>query len=148
MSNNTVKSTTLSKHITSTFFATNSGYDEMRRRWSAAVNDKSVRKTLTAQHHMLYLILSGKDLSKSFTPITKQIKLDNGARPFGNIEQAMNLYSYDLQTRQYVFRANVVEMFKDLLSPEAPSLIFAMRPKVADGDFQYCVPASFFEEIK
>ena len=144
-------SNTLSKTITSKFFATESGYDEMRRRWLKAVNDKEVRKTLTASHHALYTILSGKNLGKSFTPISNQVKLDNGARPYGAAIDAINrMWSYDWSSRKYVANPVVWEMFKDLLSDNAGALVRAVVPSnsnVESGNFEYAVSAMPFVEV-
>ena len=142
-------SKTLNKTITSKFFATEGGYDEMRRRWSAAVNDKETRKTLTSSHHALYVMLSGKNLGKSFTPITNQGKLDNGAQPFEGAGSALGrLWSYDWSTRKNVTRPEVWSMFKDLLSENAAELVRALVPtKVMSGDFDYTVSALPFAEV-
>jgi hypothetical protein len=142
-------SKTLNKTITSKFFATDGGYDEMRRRWSVAVNDKEIRKTLTSSHHALYVILSGKNLGKSFTPITNQVKLDNGAQSFGGANGALGrLWSYDWSTRKYVARPEVWSMFKDLLSENADQLVRALVPtNVMSGNFDYAVSALPFAEV-
>lgn len=142
-------SKTLNQTITSRFFATEGGYDEMRRRWAAAVKDKEIRKTLTSSHHALYTILSGKSLGKAFTPITNQVKLDNGATPFGGASYALShMWSYDLSTRKNVARPEVWSMFKDLLSEDAAELVRALVPtNVASGNFDYAVPALPFVEV-
>lgn len=142
-------SKTLNKTITSKFYATEGGYDEMRRRWSAAVNDKEIRKTLTSSHHALYVILSGKNLGKSFTPITNRVKLDNGAQSFGGAAGALGrLWSYDWSTRKCVARPEVWSMFKDLLSENAGQLVRALVPtNVMSGNFDYTVSALPFAEV-
>jgi hypothetical protein len=142
-------SKTLNKTITSKFYATEGGYDEMRRRWSAAVNDKEIRKTLTSSHHALYIILSGKNLGKSFTPITNQVKLDNGAYPYGGATRALNgLWTYDWSKRKNIARSEVWSMFKDLLSENAEELVRALVPtKVSAGDFDYILAAVLFAEV-
>lgn len=140
---------TLNTKITSRFFATEGGYDEMRRRWSAAVNDKEIRKTLTSSHHALYVILSGKNLGKSFTPITNQVKLDNGAQSFEGAAGALGrLWSYDWSTRKYIARPEVWSMFQDLLSENADQLVRALVPtNVMSGNFDYAVSALPFAEV-
>lgn len=144
-------SKTLNKTITSMFFATEGGYDEMRRRWAAAVSDKETRKTLMSSHHALYIILSGKNLGKSFTPITNQVKLDNGARPFDGAAGALNwLWAYDWSTRQNIARAEVWSMFNDLLSENAEQLVRALIPtnaNVNSGNFDYEVSALPLAEV-
>ncbi len=60
---------TLSRAMTARFFPTVNDYDALRRHWSALVN--SPRKhELKAEHHLLYLVLCGKDWRAAFTPIT------------------------------------------------------------------------------
>lgn len=142
-------SKTLNKTITSMFFATEGGYDEMRRRWSQAVNDKKIRKSLTSSHHALYTILSGKNLRKSFTPITNHVKLANGAQPFDGATGALNrLWSYDWSERRQIACPEVWSMFNDLLSDNAEQLIRALMPiDIMSGNFDYTLSRLSFEEV-
>jgi hypothetical protein len=56
----------------------NETYTALRAHWSALM--QSDRKhELTASHHLLYLVLLGKDWRKAFTPPTNRCKLENGA---------------------------------------------------------------------
>ena len=72
---------TLSKKITATFFTNADGYNALTARWSELMNDKEVRKNLTAAHHLLYLALRGKNWQKGFTVVTNTKALENGAWP-------------------------------------------------------------------
>lgn len=58
---------TLNKNITSRFFATESGYVELRVRWAKLMQDKEARKSLQVHHHILYAVLMGRDWRKGFT---------------------------------------------------------------------------------
>jgi hypothetical protein len=141
-------SKTLSKKITSQFFATDGGYDTMRQRWSDAFKDKETRKTLTASHHLFYLMLRGKDLSKSFTPITKQIKLDNGARPHAAAEHALrSIWSFNYTTRTSTLNPEIVAMFGDLFSTNIEEIIKAIQPKnISLGQYEYTVDVKELSE--
>ena len=81
---------TLSKQYTSKFFTSQEDYDAFKAHWSKLVNSDR-KHDLTAVHHLVYLVLTGKNWHKAFSPITKQIKLDNGAR--SEIFRAMELFN-------------------------------------------------------
>ena len=70
---------TLSRQYTAKFFSTEQDYVAFRKHWATIVNDKNVE--LTSSHHLLYLVLSGKDWRKGFTLPTNKNKLDNGYQP-------------------------------------------------------------------
>lgn len=138
-------SKTLSKTITSKFFATEGGYDEMRRRWKAAVNNKDTREGLTSSNHALYLILSGKNLQKAFTPITQKVKLDNGMTPHNGLRKALSgLQLYSSSDRKYIRNSKVWAMFDDLLSDDVEKLILEVIPSKR-GEFDYNVPVQQVE---
>lgn len=69
---------TLSRAITARFFPNSDSYNALRRYWSSLINSEH-KHELTAAHHLLYLVLTGKDWRKAFTPPSNQRKLDNGA---------------------------------------------------------------------
>lgn len=91
---------TLSKHIMRHFFCDEEDYQRLQARMSALIHEdrrraavvRKARKhdsgidlatvdrpTLTAAHHLLYLILRGKDWRKAFAPVTRPSMLANGA---------------------------------------------------------------------
>jgi hypothetical protein len=69
---------TLPRAVTAQFFDDPKTYWALRRHWSALMNSNR-KHELSAAHHLLYLVLCGKDWRKGFTPITNRRKLDNGA---------------------------------------------------------------------
>jgi hypothetical protein len=69
---------TLPKAITAQWFPTPTAYHSFRAHWRALMNSDR-KHELVAEHHLLYLALTGKDWRKGFTPITNERKLANGA---------------------------------------------------------------------
>ncbi len=69
---------TLPRAITAQFFPNSESYNAFRKHWSALINSEH-KHELSAAHHLLYLVLIGKDWRKAFTPLANQRKLDNGA---------------------------------------------------------------------
>jgi hypothetical protein len=69
---------TLPPAITAQFLIDPLRFHDLRRHWRTLM--ASPRKhELTAKHHLLYLILLGKDWRKGFTCVTNRRKLENGA---------------------------------------------------------------------
>ena len=76
-----------------TYYETKEQYLTFRKAWAKACNDSRCKKTvetnewgsfrkdgwLTAAHHVLFNILSRRPVESGFTPITKAVKLQNGA---------------------------------------------------------------------
>lgn len=120
---------TLNKNITATFFKTENGYNDLIAHWSALMNDKEACKKIKAEHHLLYLILRGKDWRKGFTPATNSTKLVNGYKPDHAIKQAMS-YIYSNWYKDKLFAP-----FAELTTPEAQKLIQDLLPEFIDrGD--------------
>jgi hypothetical protein len=69
---------TLPRAVTARFFPSAKSYDSLRQHWRDLMNS-SQKDELSAAHHLLYLVLLGKDWRKSFTPPTNPRKLANGA---------------------------------------------------------------------
>ena len=69
---------TLSRAITAQIFTHTDTYLILRKHWSRLINSDR-KHGLSAEHHLLYLALLGKDWRKSFTPVTNRRKLENGA---------------------------------------------------------------------
>jgi hypothetical protein len=121
---------TLSKNFTlGTFFEESpERYLELRHRWSEAMRSDD-KKTLSFEHHILYLILIGKNWTKSVTEATNQKKLDNGYKsPFIRLAETTG-YSYMLRhlVSHKIFNGIITdEVAKkafytaNILSPENP----------------------------
>ena len=85
---------TLSREITSRFFANAEAYQQLRTHWRALIN--SPRKhELKAEHHLLYVALLGKDWRKGFSPITNPRKLANGAWDGWRMRHALQVIHRD-----------------------------------------------------
>ena len=69
---------TLPRAITARFFPGSDSYNALRKHWSDLMNSER-KHELSAEHHLLYLALIGKDWRKAFTALTNKRKLDNGA---------------------------------------------------------------------
>ncbi len=84
---------TLSKQYTVNFFASESDYLALRKHWSVLVNSDR-KHELQAVHHLLYLVMTGKDWRKAFTPPSSTNKLNNGYIPavYGAIAQLNSNY--------------------------------------------------------
>jgi hypothetical protein len=57
---------TLSRAATAHWFTTPAAYDQLRRHWRALLTSDR-RHTLTADHHLLYCALLGRDWQRGFT---------------------------------------------------------------------------------
>lgn len=71
---------TLPRKYVSCFFASRDDFLSFRRQWSRLVNSDH-KHQLTAAHHLLYLILTGRDWRKAFTFPSQSNKLNNGYTP-------------------------------------------------------------------
>ena len=69
---------TLPRAITAQILTDSETYNVIRRRWSELMRSPR-RNELKAVHHLLYLVLLGKDWRKGFTCVSNRRKLDNGA---------------------------------------------------------------------
>lgn len=69
---------TLPRAVTAQFFADPQSYAALRAHWRSLMTSDR-RHILTAEQHLLYLALIGKDWRTGFTPITNPRKLANGA---------------------------------------------------------------------
>lgn len=88
---------TLPKQHASVFFATHDDYLNFRRHWSQLVNSER-RHELKAAHHLLYLVLTGRDWRKAFTFPSSPNKLNNGYTP--ELYQALDLLGSTYRERQ------------------------------------------------
>ncbi|MBS1722836.1 MAG: hypothetical protein JSS66_07645 [Armatimonadetes bacterium] len=130
--------TTLSKAQTSKFFIDSDGYAQLVRRWANLVNDKESCKSLTSSHHLLYLVLRGKSLSKAFSPITKESKLANGFTPHdGYLGARSGLLRYNWQTRSRHVSDAVLAPFADLLDTDAVKAFLAVHLEDSAPGYKY-----------
>jgi hypothetical protein len=117
---------TLSKQYTSKFFASQEDYDAFRARWGKLVNSDK-KNSLTATHHLIYLVLCGKNWQKAFSLPTNKNKLENGYTP--EIRKAMGQFRstylenwvlapfYDAETDSAVSHEAMVEARKLVIDP-------------------------------
>lgn len=115
ITDNKIDNATLGRSTTQKFFKAEDGYQKMVERWSALSNDKEVKQNLTASHHLLYLILRGKNLRKAFTPVTSERKLTNGQGEWGGYLAARaGLVRYNWTAQRHVLNSQVLATFDDL----------------------------------
>ena len=69
---------TLPRAITAQWFPTPAAYYSFRAHWRNLLTSDR-KHELAAEHHLLYLALTGKDWRRGFTPIANGRKLANGA---------------------------------------------------------------------
>jgi hypothetical protein len=82
----------LSKDLTLTVFDSPDGYQRLVRHWSGLMQDKARRKTLGAEHHLLYAAARGKDWRRGFAFTTNQRKLENGQHPEAGALRALSRF--------------------------------------------------------
>ena len=102
---------TLSKEITlSRFYQEDPDkYAEIKTQWSKMVNSE-LNVTLTMSHHILYLILIGKNWQKAVTLPTNKNKLENHYKP--KIEDVKQYWGSTFR------KANVLHSFGGLVTEE------------------------------
>jgi len=64
----------LNKQITASFYKDPEGYVGLQEHWSRLMQDKTHRKSLRTAHHLLYLILRGKNWQRAFAPVTNPVQ--------------------------------------------------------------------------
>jgi hypothetical protein len=116
---------TLSKEITATFFSSTEGYAQLMTRWSRTMQDRAARKRLTAAHHLLYLILRGKNWQKAFAPVTNPTKLEHGGFYNWKARSAVMALHCDGN------RKELLAPFADLIRAEALCAIRQRVPNLA-----------------
>jgi hypothetical protein len=67
---------TLSRAITAQWFTEPADFHQLRAHWRSLIQSDR-RHTLTAEHHLLYQALLGRDWRRGFTPPTRASKLAN-----------------------------------------------------------------------
>lgn len=103
---------TLSKEITlGRFFGEDAeNYVKLRTQWSKMVNDPNTKKQLTMAHHILYLILIGKNWQKAVTLPTNKNKLENHYKP--HIEDVKDYWGSNFR------KTNVLQSFEGIVTEE------------------------------
>ena len=103
---------TLSKTMTlGRFFQEDpENYTKLRAHWSKMVNDPNTKKTLTMAHHILYLILIGKNWQKAVSLPTNKNKLENHYKP--HIEDVKQYWGSTFR------KANVLQSFEGIVTEE------------------------------
>lgn len=113
---------TLNKRITAEFFRDESGYGALVCRWSALMQDREQRKNLTCAHHLLYLILRGKNWLAALTPPTNRRKLDNGAYYGWIAHRAMAIVTRPFEPRDFLapfadlLRDDVLDRIREVMA--------------------------------
>jgi hypothetical protein len=113
---------TLNRTITSTFFKSEEDYNKLMAHWSQLMQNNEARKCLRAEHHILYLVLRGKDWRKGFTLATNPIKLANGMAPDLGVKNA--LYAFHCG-----YITDLLAPFGDLVDKEMLEKARALVPK-------------------
>lgn len=86
------------------FIETKEQYIAICTAWKKFVNDSI---TVDSAHMMLYNILRSKPFDHGFTPITRQIKLDNGCHKWECIREAAGRLK-----RASIYRSGLAELLK------------------------------------
>lgn len=114
---------TLNRAHTALVFPQPDSYQQLRQHWSQLVNSEE-KHELAAAHHLLYLVLLGKDWRKGFTPPTNARQLANGAFYNWAMFKALALFhSSHHQTW-------LLEPFAGLITPDMLAYIRTRVPKV------------------
>jgi hypothetical protein len=114
---------TLSKEFTlGKFFEEDpENYVKLRKQWSKMVNSET-KNTLTMAHHILYLILIGRNWKKAVTLPTNKNKLANNYKP--HIQDVLERWN-GTYTKQ-----NIIASFEGTVTKE----MYAAAGKVTDFD--------------
>ena len=106
---------TLSKEFTlGTFFEEDpENYVKLRKQWSKMMNSDT-KKELTMAHHILYLILIGKNWKKAVTLPTNKNKVENHYKPHIDEVREYGLGEYRADRILPVFEGTVTKkMYKN-----------------------------------
>lgn len=71
------------------FWASKEAYLAFKKQWAKLAQEKKI----SSRDILFYNIVRGKKMRNGFTPITKEVKLNNGAKP----EQAFEWATYSLR---------------------------------------------------
>lgn len=112
---------TLSKEFTlGNFFGEDpENYVKLRKQWSKMMNSP-VKNTLTMAHHILYLILIGKNWRKAVTLPTNKNKLENHYKP--------HIYDVIEQWGGRFIKQNIISSFEGAVTDD----MYEKAQKIAD----------------
>ena len=119
---------TLHRDQTIKFFIEPEGYVRLCEHWSRLMQDRELRKTLTGAHHLLYLILRGKNWQTGFAAVTNRKKLENGGFYTWRARRAVHA----LHMQGYA--DTLIGPFTEFLQPEALCMIRELVPKLGWTD--------------
>lgn len=114
---------TLSRVITAHLFTSPDEYAALKAHWSLLVNSER-KHDLGPEHHLLYLMLMGKDWRHAFAPITNRRKLDNGGFEAWGLKQA-----YSQVTSRYR-QSHVLAPFDELVTPDMLATLQGYLPTI------------------
>jgi len=114
---------TIGRSVTCNFFKNADGYAQLRKAWSQAMQ---ARTKLSAAHHALYLILCGKNWTKSFT----QAKRFTHPAELAIVRVRYRLAIVPKQMRKE--RSKVYEYFSEYLADDAEDFIEPLLPKIME----------------
>lgn len=112
---------TLNKTITTRFFRNAEDYNRLIALWSCWMRDAEMRSRLTAAHHLLYLILRGRNWHQAFAPVTNARKLENGGVYNWGARKAVHAL-------HYADADALLAPFRDVLHPDALVMIRELVP--------------------
>jgi hypothetical protein len=119
---------TLSRAITARFFAHHTDYNSLREHWSSLMRSER-RNNLTSAHHLLYLVLLGKDWRKAFAPVTNPCKLANGAF------YGWALFRAFRHLHSQFYAEDLLAPFDGLVTPEMLVAVRALLPTLKPEDY-------------
>ena len=105
---------TLSKEFTLGMFFEEDpeNYAKLRKQWSELVNSDA-KNSLTMAHHILYLILIGRNWKKAVTLPTNKNKIDNHYKPHIEMVREWGLGTYQMNRILSAFEGTVTkEMYE------------------------------------
>ena len=123
---------TLSKAITSQFYTTTDGYDQLTKRWSELIASKH---ELDSVHYLLYQIFRGKDWTKSIS--TNNIVLTNKNKLSSGGAYNTAIYKDLITLRNSYSRINyLMAPFEGIIKPETLKLIQKLIPTSCYSDIE------------
>jgi hypothetical protein len=125
---------TLNKTITARFYRDADGYNALTHEWARLVNNPE--QVLSAQDHLLYAILRGRDWRKGFVLVTSPTKVAGGATSGSGPAHVRAIRSL---LRGYH------GPLKPFLSPGAPALLARLLPVYGYGINP--LPEEAYEEL-
>lgn len=119
---------TLPRAVTARFFSTPDAYTALQRHWGNLMNSER-KHELTAAHHLLYLVLRGKDWRKAFTPVTNRRKLENGGFSSWGLFRALSVLHFPMVEQE------LLAPFDGLVTPEVLRVVRSLVPRLTAHSF-------------